>query len=69
MFNSKTSFPRGTQPPELEDKDGEQNEASTIQAEMLYTTEVHTSPALVLQQPHAVLQTWESVAGKLPGEG
>lgn len=50
VFNSKTSFPRGIQPPELEDKDWEQNEASAIQAEMVYTTKTHTSPALVLQQ-------------------
>ncbi|KAK4828051.1 hypothetical protein QYF61_023089 [Mycteria americana] len=35
VFNSKTSCSRGTQPPELEDRDGEQNEAPIIQGEMV----------------------------------
>lgn len=34
VFNSKTSCSLGTQPPKLEDRDGEQNEASTIQREI-----------------------------------
>ena len=34
-FNSKTGCSGGTQPPELEGRDGEQNEASTIQGEMV----------------------------------
>ena len=34
VFNSKTSSP-GTQPPELEDGDREQNEAPIIQGEMV----------------------------------
>ena len=35
VFNSKTSCSLGTQPPELEDGDGEQNEALIIQGEMV----------------------------------
>ncbi|KAK4805322.1 hypothetical protein QYF61_018185 [Mycteria americana] len=35
FFNSKTSCSWGTQPPELEDRDGEQNEAPIIQGEMV----------------------------------
>ncbi|GAB0187132.1 mitochondrial enolase superfamily member 1 [Grus japonensis] len=34
-FSSKTSCSPGTQPPELEDRDGEQNEAPIIQGEMV----------------------------------
>ncbi|KAK4806854.1 hypothetical protein QYF61_012575 [Mycteria americana] len=34
VFNSKTSCSQGTQPPELEDRDGEKNEAPIIQGEM-----------------------------------
>ena len=33
-FNSKNSRSQGTQPPELEDRGGEQNEAPIIQGEM-----------------------------------
>ncbi|KAK4821235.1 hypothetical protein QYF61_016534 [Mycteria americana] len=35
VFNSQTSCSPGTQPPELEDKDGDQNEAPIIQGEMV----------------------------------
>jgi len=35
VFTSKTSSSQGTWPPELEDKDGEQNEASIIRREMV----------------------------------
>ncbi|KAK4806516.1 hypothetical protein QYF61_021352 [Mycteria americana] len=35
VFNSKTSCSPGTQPPELEDRDAEQNEAPIIQGEMV----------------------------------
>ncbi|KAK4826087.1 hypothetical protein QYF61_005046 [Mycteria americana] len=35
IFNSKTNCSRGTQPPELEDRDGEQNEAPITQGEMV----------------------------------
>ena len=35
VFNSKTSCSRGTQPPELEDRYGEQNEAPIIQGKMV----------------------------------
>jgi len=35
IFNSKTSCSPGTQPPELEDGDGEQNEAPIIHGEMV----------------------------------
>ncbi|KAF1544809.1 hypothetical protein FQV19_0013932, partial [Eudyptula minor] len=33
VFNSQTSYPQGIQPPELEDRDGEQDEAPIIQEE------------------------------------
>ncbi|KAM9590852.1 uncharacterized protein ACIBXB_005900 [Morphnus guianensis] len=33
VFNSETSYPQGTQPPELEDRDGEQNIPPIIQEE------------------------------------
>ena len=35
VFNSNTSCSRGTQPPEPEDRDGEQNEAPILQGEMV----------------------------------
>ena len=35
VFNSQTSCSQGTQPPELEDRDREQNEAPIIQGEMV----------------------------------
>ena len=35
VFNGKSSCSWGTQPPELEDRDGEQNEAPIIQGEMV----------------------------------
>ena len=35
VFNGKTCCSWGTQPPELEDKDGDQNEAPIIQGEMI----------------------------------
>ncbi|GAB0208346.1 mitochondrial enolase superfamily member 1 [Grus japonensis] len=35
VFSSKTSCSPGTQPPELEDRDGEQNEAPIIQGEVV----------------------------------
>ncbi|KAK4830258.1 hypothetical protein QYF61_009351 [Mycteria americana] len=35
VFKSKTSYSPGTQPPELEDRDGEQNEAPEIQGKMV----------------------------------
>ncbi|KAK4826152.1 hypothetical protein QYF61_005725 [Mycteria americana] len=38
VFNSKTSCSWGTQPPELEERDGEQNEAPIIQGEMSWLT-------------------------------
>ncbi|KAK4827767.1 hypothetical protein QYF61_021512 [Mycteria americana] len=47
VFNSKTSCSLGTQPPELEDRDGEQNEAPIIQGEMvsdlLHHSDTHKS--------------------------
>ncbi|KAK4820823.1 hypothetical protein QYF61_007217 [Mycteria americana] len=33
VFNSQTSYPQGIQPPELEDRDGEQNKPPIIQEE------------------------------------
>ena len=50
VFNSKTSCSRGTQPPELEDREGEQNEAPIIQGEMvsdlLHHLDTHKSMGL-----------------------
>ncbi|KAK4807004.1 LOW QUALITY PROTEIN: hypothetical protein QYF61_000333 [Mycteria americana] len=47
VFNSKTSCSQGTQPPELEDRNGEQNEAPIMQGEMvsnlLHYLDTHTS--------------------------
>ncbi|KAK4810604.1 LOW QUALITY PROTEIN: hypothetical protein QYF61_007341 [Mycteria americana] len=42
VFNSKTNCSLGTQPPELEDRDGEQNEAPIIQGEMVSDLLRHT---------------------------
>lgn len=38
---SKTSCPQGTQPPELEDRDGEQNKAPIIQEGMISDLQCH----------------------------
>ncbi|KAK4810383.1 hypothetical protein QYF61_022086 [Mycteria americana] len=50
IFNSKTSCSRGTQPPELEDGDGEQNEVPIIQGEvvsdLLHHLDAHKSIGL-----------------------
>jgi len=50
VFNSKTSCSLGIQPPELEDREGEQNEAPKIQEEMvsdlLHHLDAHKSMGL-----------------------
>jgi len=50
VFNSKTSCCQGTQPPELGDRDEEQNEACPIQREMvsdlLHHLDTHKSMGL-----------------------
>ncbi|KAK4825741.1 hypothetical protein QYF61_002180 [Mycteria americana] len=50
VFNSKTSCSPGTQPPELEDRDREQNEAPLVQGEMvsdlLHHLDTHKSVSL-----------------------
>ncbi|KAK4826389.1 LOW QUALITY PROTEIN: hypothetical protein QYF61_008060, partial [Mycteria americana] len=50
VFNSKASCSLGTQPPELEDRDGQQNEAPIIQGEMgsdlLHHLDTHKSMGL-----------------------
>ena len=50
IFSSKTSCSLGTQPPELEDREGEQNEAPIIQGEMvsdlLHQLDTHKSMGL-----------------------
>ena len=38
VFNSQTSHPQGTQPPELEDRDEEQNEVPIVQGETCCST-------------------------------
>ncbi|PKU32062.1 polycomb group ring finger protein 3 [Limosa lapponica baueri] len=44
VFNSRTSFPQGVQPPELEDKDGEQNNPPIIQEEVVNDLLMHLDP-------------------------
>ncbi|GAB0179390.1 mitochondrial enolase superfamily member 1 [Grus japonensis] len=50
VFNSKSSHSQGTQPPEVEDRDGEQNEAPITQGEMvsdlLHHLDTHRSMGL-----------------------
>lgn len=50
VFNSKTSYSLGIQSPELEDKDGEKNEAPVIQGKMfrdlLHHLDTHKSVAI-----------------------
>ena len=50
VFNSKSSCSWGIQPPEMEDRDGEQNEAPIIQGEMvsdlLHHVDTHRSMGL-----------------------
>ncbi|KAK4816396.1 hypothetical protein QYF61_016713 [Mycteria americana] len=69
VFNSKTSCSAGTQPPELEDSDREQNEAPIIQGEMAHTSlwgqngihpRVLRELAEVLTKPLSILyeQSW-----------
>ncbi|XP_054058617.1 UPF0462 protein C4orf33 homolog isoform X2 [Rissa tridactyla] len=41
IFNSQTSYPQGAQPPELEDKDGEQNNPPIIQEEVVSDLLLH----------------------------
>ena len=47
VFNRQTSYPQGTQPPELEDRDGEQDEPPIIQEEavnnLLHHLDAHKS--------------------------
>ncbi|KAK4820841.1 hypothetical protein QYF61_007815 [Mycteria americana] len=47
VFNSQTSYPQGIQPPELEDRDGEQNKPPIIQEEavndLLHHLDTHKS--------------------------
>ena len=58
--NSKTSCSQGTQPPELEDIDGEQNEASIIQREMLsdllHDLDTHKSVGLDGMHPGGLME-------------
>ena len=57
VFNNKTMCSQGTQPPELEDRDGEQNEALIIQSEvvsnLLYHLDTHKS--IGLDRIHSML--------------
>ncbi|PKU36355.1 rna-directed dna polymerase from mobile element jockey-like [Limosa lapponica baueri] len=50
VFNSQTTYPQGVQPPELEDKDGEQNNPPIIQEEvvndLLMHLDIHKSVGL-----------------------
>ncbi|GAB0206514.1 hypothetical protein GRJ2_003117000 [Grus japonensis] len=68
VFNSKTSSSPGTQPRELEDRDGEQNEAPKIQGEMvsnlLHHLDTHKSMGLDGTHPR-VLRELAEVLTKL----
>ena len=63
VFNSKTRCSQGTQPPELEDRDGEQNEAPIIQGEMvsnlLHHLDTHKSSGLDGIHPRVLSTSWQ----------
>ncbi|GAB0176192.1 mitochondrial enolase superfamily member 1 [Grus japonensis] len=63
VFSSKTSCSLGTQPPEVEDRDGEQNEAPIIQGEMvsdlLHHLDTHKSVGLDGIHPRVLRQLVE----------
>ncbi|GAB0206375.1 mitochondrial enolase superfamily member 1 [Grus japonensis] len=63
VFNSKTSSSPGTQPRELEDRDGEQNEAPKIQGEMvsnlLHHLDTHKSMGLDGTHPRVLRELAE----------
>jgi len=67
VFNSKNSCSRGTQPPELEDRDWEQNETAIIQGEMvsdlLYHSDTQKSVGLDGIHPR-VLRELEELLSK-----
>ena len=63
VLNSQTSCSWGTQPPELEDRDGEQNEAPIIQGKMvrdlLYHLDTHKSMGLDGIHPRVLREWWK----------
>ncbi|KAK4811461.1 LOW QUALITY PROTEIN: hypothetical protein QYF61_006395 [Mycteria americana] len=70
VFNSKTSCSRGTQPPELEARDGEQNAAPTIHGEMvsdlLHHVDTHTSMGPDGIHPRVLRELAEALTKPLP---
>jgi len=65
VFNSKTSCSPATQPPQLEDRDGEQNEAPIIQgeifSELLHHLDTHKSMGPDGIHPQVLRELVESV--------
>ncbi|GAB0181327.1 mitochondrial enolase superfamily member 1 [Grus japonensis] len=80
VFSSKTSYSLGTQPPGLEGRDGEQNEAPIIQGEivsdMLHHLDTHKSVGLdgihprelmeVLTKPLSIISQQSWLTGEIP---
>ncbi|KAK4814395.1 LOW QUALITY PROTEIN: hypothetical protein QYF61_018154 [Mycteria americana] len=79
VFNSKTSCSPGTQPPEMEDRDGHHNEAPIIQGEMVSNLQDHLDihkwdpPIRVLRElaelltkPLSILYQQSWVTGEVP---
>ncbi|KAK4810732.1 hypothetical protein QYF61_007706 [Mycteria americana] len=69
VFNSQTSYPQGIQPPELEDRDGEQNKPPIIQEEavndLLRHLDTHKSMGLDGIHPRVLRELAEELAKPL----
>ncbi|GAB0208433.1 hypothetical protein GRJ2_003309000 [Grus japonensis] len=69
VFNSQTSCPQGIQPPELEDRDGEQNKPPMIQEEavndLLCHLDTHKSMGLDGIHPRVLRGLVEELAKPL----
>ncbi|KAK4818051.1 LOW QUALITY PROTEIN: hypothetical protein QYF61_004578 [Mycteria americana] len=70
VFNSQTSYPQGIQPPELEDRNGEQNELPIIQEEavndLLHHLDTHKSMGLDGIHPRVLRKLAEELAKHSP---
>ncbi|KAK4830620.1 hypothetical protein QYF61_012445 [Mycteria americana] len=70
VFNSQTSYPQGIQPPELEERDGEQNKPPMIQEEavndLLHHLDTHKSMGLDGIHPRVLRELAEELAKPLP---
>ncbi|KAK4823321.1 hypothetical protein QYF61_000923 [Mycteria americana] len=69
VFNSQTGYPQAIQPPELEDRDGEQNKPPIIQEEavsdLLHHLDTHKSMELDGIQPRVLRELVEELAKPL----